>query len=520
MRSLLLRGLGVVYLSAFGSLAVQLDGLIGSRGILPAADFLDRAGRAFRMRSDAYRELPTLLWFDASDRALHALCWGGLGLSVLLVAGLVPGPCLVLLWLFYLSLTVVGQDFLSFQWDILLLETGLLVLLITPWGWRLARTRDEPWQFAVWLFRWLVFRLMFQSGVVKLTSGDAAWWSWRALDYHYWTQPLPSWTSWYIHQMPAWFHRLSVGLMFYAELVAPFFVFGPRILRRVGFISLVLLQFLIMATGNYGFFNLLAIVLCLSVLDDRDLAAFVAIVYRPGKAPRDGESTWGGEATWEGEPPSEPSSNAARTEARPPKGRDRPRAEVRPREWSLPRRIVVGIAGGILVAVTAAQTVETVWPHAVIPMPVQMLAQRIEPLRSASPYGLFRVMTKERPEITVEGSDDGVTWKSYRFRWKPGELDRRPRFTTPHMPRLDWQMWFAALRGDCRREPWFLRFERRLLEGSPAVLALVGENPFPEHPPHYLRARLSLYRFTRWGSRDWWDSEDLGLCCPPIELPP
>ena len=190
---------------------------------------------------------------------------------MLLIAGILPGPCLALLWLFYLSLTVAGQDFLSFQWDILLLESGLLALLLTPWGWRLGRASDEPGRFAVWLFRWLVFRLMFLSGVVKLTSGDPVWWSWRALEYHYQTQPLPTWTSWYMHQMPAWFHRLSVGFMFYAELVAPFFVFGPRVLRRVGFVSLVLLQVLILATGNYGFFNLLAIVLCLSVLDDRDL---------------------------------------------------------------------------------------------------------------------------------------------------------------------------------------------------------------------------------------------------------
>ena len=129
-------------------------------------------------------------------------------------------------------------------------------------------------------------------------------------------------------------------------------------------------------------------------------------------------------------------------------------------------------------------------------------------------------MTTERPEITVEGSDDGETWKPYRFRWKPGELDRRPRFATPHMPRLDWQMWFAALGGDCRRAPWFLRFEQRLLEGSPEVLALLREDPFPDRPPRYVRARLSLYTFTRWGSRDWWASEDVGLYCPPMECEP
>jgi hypothetical protein len=496
MRSILLRGLGVVYLAAFGSLAVQLDGLIGSRGILPAAEYFDHVGRLLGRTPETYWQLPSVFWLGASDRVLHAVCWGGLGLSVLLIAGILPGLCLALLWVLYLSLTVAGQLFLSFQWDILLLESGLLALLLTPWGWRLGHAGDEPGRFAVWLFRWLVFRLMFQSGVVKLTFGDPVWLSWRALDYHYYTQPLPTWTSWSIHQMPAWFHWLSVGFMFYAELIAPFFVFGPRILRRVGFVSLVLLQLLIMATGNYGFFNLLAIVLCVSVLDDRDLQAVTALIRRQGKAPSDPSLP-------EGEAPSAP----------PP---------LRP--WSTPRHVVVGIAGGILVAVTGLQTFDTVLPRAMIPTPilasVQLLAEGIEPLRSANSYGLFRVMTTERPEITVEGSDDGETWKPYRFRWKPCELDRRPRFTTPHMPRLDWQMWFAALGGDCRREAWFLRFERRLFEGSPAVLALLRENPFPDRPPRYLRARLSLYTFTRWGSRDWWDSRDFGLYCPPMERRP
>ena len=169
-----------------------------------------------------------MFWLDASDRALHGLCWGGVALSVLLIAGFLPGPCLALLWVFYLSLTVVGQDFLSFQWDILLLESGPAGGAADALGMAARPASDEPWRFAVWLFRWLVFRLMFLSGVVKLTSGDPIWLAWTALDYHYQTQPLPTWTSWYVHQMPAWFHRLSVGFMFYAELVAPFFVFGPR----------------------------------------------------------------------------------------------------------------------------------------------------------------------------------------------------------------------------------------------------------------------------------------------------
>jgi lipase maturation factor 1 len=483
-RSALLRGLGVVYVSAFGSLAVQLDGLIGSRGILPAAEFLDRAGQVLGKGPATYWRLPTLFWLDASDRAIHAVCWGGVGLAVLLIAGILPGPCLVLLWLFYLSLTTAGQVFLGYQWDSLLLEAGLLAILLTPWGVRLDRARDMPGPFAIWLFRWLVFRLMFQSGVVKLIFRDPIWLGWRALDYHYQTQPLPTWTSWYVHQMPAWFQILSLAFMFYAELVAPFFMFGPRSFRRLACGSLVLLQLLIAATGNYGFFNLLSAILCLSLLDDRDWQALVAMVRRTRAAPESKITS---------------PSNAA------------------PRRPLLATRVVVGVVGGILVAVTAGQTLETVGLPMLVPAPLQVVGEWLEPLRSANPYGLFRVMTTERPEITVEGSDDGVLWKPYRFRWKPDELDRRPRFATPHMPRLDWQMWFAALSGDCRSVPWFRRFEQHLFNGTPEVLALLRENPFPDRPPRYLHSSLSLYTFTRRGSKDWWASENAGSFSPPME---
>ena len=185
-------------------------------------------GRMLGRGPAAYWRLPTLCWLNASDWALHALCWGGMGSRVALFVGILPGLCAALLWLFYLSLVVGGQDFLGFQWDSLLLEAGLLAVLLAPWGIWLGRARDDPWAFTIWLVRWLVFRLMFLSGVVKLASQDPAWSKWKALEYHYQTQPLPTWTSWYIHQMPPWFHGLSVGLMFFAELVAPFFVVGPE----------------------------------------------------------------------------------------------------------------------------------------------------------------------------------------------------------------------------------------------------------------------------------------------------
>ncbi len=501
VRSLFLRGLGLVYLAAFGSMAVQVDGLIGSHGILPAAEYLALAGRMLGRGPAAYWRLPTLCWLNASDWALHALCWGGIALSVALVVGILPGLCAALLWLFYLSLVVSGQDFLNYQWDSLLLEAGLLAVLLAPWGIWLGRARDDPWAFSIWLVRWLVFRLMFLSGLVKLASQDPAWLKWKALEYHYQTQPLPVWTSWYIQQMPACFHAMSVGLMFFAELIAPFFVVGPRPIRLVGFASLVTLQGLIAGTGNYGFFNLLAVVLCLTLLDDRDVQWMQRVV-RQALERRTRSWSWGRDRTGPGEGraagDSEPSGTA--------------------RSWSMPRRSVIGFLGGAVIVLTAAQTVERVWPEVIVPSELILLEEWVQPLRSFNSYGLFAVMTKKRPEIVVEGSDDGLSWKPYRFRWKPCELDRRPMFTTPHMPRLDWQMWFAALSAGYRGQTWFLRFERRLLAGEPEVLGLLRDNPFPARPPRYVRARLFLYKFSEWGAVNWWTREDRGLFCPAVSL--
>jgi hypothetical protein len=465
MRAIFLRCLGLIYLAAFASLTVQVDGLIGSRGILPAREFLERVASV--LGPERYWQVPSVLWLDGSDGALHALCRGGITASLALVAGFLPAACLAYLWVAYLSLTSVGAPFLAYQWDNLLLESGLLGFLFAPWVFRLGDARREPSRLVVWLIRWLVFRLMFLSGLVKLVSGDPAWRAWEAMRYHYETQPLPAWTSWYMHQLPPWFHKMSVAFLFWSELIAPFLIFGPRRLRMVGFWSMVLLQVAIMATGNYGFFNLLAIVLCLSLVEDRDWGRRDAIPVEPARRP------------W----------------------------------W---RRAPLAVAAAVIVTVTTMEAVDASRVTVVFPETLKTLRRWVAPLRSMNSYGLFAVMTTARPEIVLEGSDDGESWAEYPFRWKPGDVDRAPRFCIPHLPRLDWQMWFAALAGDCRRTPWFLAFERRLFEGSPDVLGLLASNPFPDAPPRYLRARLFLYRFTGPGSRAWWTREEVGDFCPPI----
>jgi hypothetical protein len=478
-RWLFLRLLGVVYLTAFLSLWVQVHGLIGSRGILPVREYLaDVRGVTGPER---YYLVPTLCWLDDGDRFLNGQCAAGVVLSVLLIAGVAPAPVLFVLWVLYLSLSVAGQDFFNYQWDALLLEAGLLaVFLAPPQLWPRPAREAPPSRLVLWLFGWLLFRLMFGSGVAKLLSGDPTWRGLTALSYHYETQPLPTWTSWYMHQLPGGFQAGSVVVTFVAELVVPLAVFGPRRWRLVAFVGIVGLQVLIAATGNYGFFNLLTVVLCVPLLEDslfpaRWRARFV---------------------------PAGPAAAA-------------PRARGWP-GWVLGPVAAVVVTLSALPFLARGGLVRR-WPAWVVEA-----YRAAASFRSVNSYGLFAVMTTHRPEIIVEGSDDGVTWLPYEFRWKAGDVQRRPRFAGPHLPRLDWQMWFAAL-DDYRENPWFLHFLARLLDGSPEVLALLETNPFPDHPPRFVRAVLYDYHFTDPATRSatgaWWRRERLELYCPVLSRP-
>ncbi len=463
---LFLRLMGAIHLVAFVSLGVQVEGLVGSQGILPAAETLELV-RA-QTGAERYWLLPSLFWLGAGDAALRGVCGAGAALGALLAVGFAPLPILLTLWALYLSLTTVGEVFLGYQWDGLLLETTLLAVFLAPLGWR-PRPR-EPAPPALWLLRFLLFRLMLASGLAKLASGDPTWRSLTALTFHYETQPLPTWLGWYAHQQPLWIHELSCALMFGGEILVPLLVLGPRRSRLLAFAPLVGLQLLIAATGNYTFFNLLAVALCLLLLDDG--------VFR-----------------WPAGPPSPPAQ-----------------------PWLARTRLVGAIALFLLALVPfVGSFVRVPWPG-----PLLALYRAVAPFRSINPYGLFAVMTTERPEILVEGSRDAATWRAYAFRFKPGDPKRAPAFVAPHQPRLDWQMWFAALRGRCEAVPWFLRFAERLKAGSPAVLALLEGNPFPEGPPAHVRARLQDYRFTSWQERSrtgaYWRVQDKGLFCPDLPV--
>jgi predicted DCC family thiol-disulfide oxidoreductase YuxK len=471
-RDLFLRALGAIYLIAFLSLWPQIDGLIGEQGILPVGQHLQSARE--QLGADAFFLLPTLCWFSSSNAFLYFLCGAGAIISVLLMAGLAPVLSLSLLLVLYLSLTIAGQTFLSFQWDILLLEAGFLAIFFAPFRWRLNATGDAPVSRAgLFLLKLLLFKLMFMSGVVKLTSGDDSWWNLTALDYHYWTQPLPTVIGWWSDQHPEWLKKFSVAFCLVVEIVVPFFIWAPRRVRHIAAGLLVALQIVIAATGNYCFFNLLAIALCLLLLDDAFLGSWVGKASRDVRGPRSARA--------------------------------------------LPAIAVLIIT----LPINAMFFYSAIRPKREWPRSIATLAGYIEPFRIVNGYGLFRVMTKSRPEIIIEGSADGTEWLPYEFKWKPGALDRSPPWVAPHQPRLDWQMWFAAL-GTYRHNPWFVSLLERLLRNTPAVTRLLAHNPFPEGPPRYVRARVYEYRFTTWSeyraTGAWWKREESGEYLPSISL--
>ena len=434
--ALFLRLLGLIYVAAFGSYWPQIVGLLGSKGIEPVAQLLP-AIRS-EVGSKAFFDIPTLLWVSASDAALLSCCIVGCIAGLLLSVGVFSRLSAILCWILYLSIVSVGQPFTSFQWDALLLESGFLALFA-----------GAPW--LVWAYRLLLFRLMFESGAVKLLSHDANWRNLHALRFHFMTQPLPNPIAYYVYRAPTWLLDGMTAATLAIELGAPFLLFCPRPLRHVGVGLLMFLQLLILLTGNYAFFNLLSLALCLWGLEDRTFAPLAHILRK----------------TW----PKITLSESLRLRI------------LRPAS---------NIAVAVLIAIGAIQLMDMFAPG------IGMMARK--PLSLAAQfeivnrYGLFAVMTTTRPEIILEGSNDQTTWSEYSFRYKPGELHRELPLVAPYQPRLDWQMWFAAL-GSIQENRWVGNLMYRLMVGEPTVLGLVDAPPFPK-PPRYMRALLYNYDFT------------------------
>jgi predicted DCC family thiol-disulfide oxidoreductase YuxK len=473
-----LRLMGGTFLIAFTSLGSQVRGLYGTRGIRPVKDLV-ASDRLAELGREKWALIPSVFWLDSSDEALVRGCRAGQVLSLALLLNVAPRVSVSLLWGLYLSYVSVGREFLSFQWDVLLTEMALLAALTAPGGLRPGLGRDAPSALDVFLFRLLVFRLYFGSGVSKLHSQDRTWKELTACDFYFETAPLPTRGGWYAHQLPKKVLHAGTGAVLGLELAVPFLAFAPRRLRQLAFWAFAGLQGSIIATGNYGFFNLQSLVLGLWLLDD---AALRRVLPLQAQAP------------------------------------------ARARPWW--RTGVTAVAAVPVVALGASEVLRRFsgWssraPERVQGM-LGWLESKARPLRSVNPYGLFSVMTVERPEIVVEGSDDGEQWKEYSFRYKVGDPARPPRQVAPHQPRLDWQMWFAALGTP---PTWFLAFLARLLEGSPEVLGLLAGNPFPEKPPRLVRAVLYDYRMADLEERrrtgPWWRRDELGLYAPPLSLVP
>jgi hypothetical protein len=465
-RWLFLRALGLIFFSAFYSLADQIHGLIGPRGILPASDYLARVVSVVPGIERVWY-VPSVLWLGASDRALTIVVVLGIVCSLLVVANAWPRMSLAACTLLFLSCVATLQDFSSYQSDGMLLEAGLISIFFAP-----RRIRpglggaDPPSAISLFMLRWEWFTIYFESGIVKLASGDVHWRHLTAMDEYYQNGPLPAWPGWYVQHFPHWYHAATVVVTLGIELFVVWAVFLPRRFRLLCFAGVTALQIGIIATANYAFLNYLVLSLGILLLDDEALARLrlprpVALV------------------AW-------------------------PRGRALVRAWA------EGIAlGWILYA--------TLWAF-LAPGSPRFLAKPervLEPFRVANAYGLFAVMTEARYEIEFQGSSDGgKTWIPYPFRYKPQDISERPGIYAPYQPRFEWNLWFASL-GPWQSSPWVVSAQQRLIEGSPSVLALFRRDPFRGHPPPQVRTVLWQYWFTDWRTKRntgaWWRRQLLGL---------
>ncbi len=459
--ALFLRLLGLIYLSAFGSLWSQIIGLVGAKGIAPSARFIAALHSELGLRSFFYA--PSLFWFNSSDLSLLLACAVGCFASLLMAAGVFSRASSIACFVLYLSLSSVGQPFTSFQWDALLLEAGFLAIFA-----------GAPW--LVWAYRLLLFRLMFESGWVKLASHDPNWRNLHALRFHFMTQPLPNPVAYYVYRVPPGLLDSLTGLALAIEFLAPFLLFGPRLARYTGVALLMLLQVSILSTGNYAFFNLLSLALCLWGLDDTVFAPLTRVL------------------RWRF-----------------------PRVPPNPRPETF--RVAGNLTVAALLVLALMQLLDSLASRVVAPMFSKPLAA-IQPFEITNSYGLFAVMTTTRPEIIIEGSNDQLDWREYQFPYKPGNTHRGLPWVAPYQPRLDWQMWFAAL-GDYQSSTWVGGLMYRILTSEPSVYRLLNPPPF-DRPPRYLRALLYEYEFTTPAERARtgavWQRQLRGIWFGPVSL--
>ena len=482
-RFLILRLLGFVYFFAFLSLARQVLPLIGGRGLLPASTWLERVAMHFGSTRAAFLQVPSVFWWQISDGMLTGLAWLGVGLSFLVLIGFANAPLMAFLWALYFSFVSIGQDWYGYGWEIQLLETGMLAVFLAPPLDPRPFPKRAPPETAIWLFRWLAFRIMLGAGLIKI-RGDQCWRDLTCLATHYETQPIPNPISRFYHFMPMWFHKGGALYNHLVELVSPWFLFTPRVTRHVAGALMVAFQLILISSGNLSFLNYLTLVPVLAAFDDdllrRVLPRF--IVERSDRA-------------------------AAAPEAA--------------TSWGLPAAMPHRVA---TMAYAAAVVLLSVNPVMNLASSGQMMNTSFDRLHLVNTYGAFGSVGKERHEIVFEGTaDETVTdqsvWKEYDFWCKPGDPLRRPCVIAPFQPRLDWQIWFAAMSSP-EHYPWTLHFVWKLLHNDKGLLGLLATNPFPDAPPRHVRAVYYTYAFAPPGNPDhaWWTRTRLGLWLPDLTV--
>jgi hypothetical protein len=519
-RWIFLRALAAIYFSAFYSLLFQIRGLIGPQGILPAHQYLAAVARA--LEGKRYWFAPTLFWFSASSHVLMATMVIGLIASVLAFLNLWPRFCFFLCFVCFLSFVTATDVFSSYQSDGMLLEAGFLALFFVPpgfmpgWG-----THHPPSRASLFLLQWEWFRIYFESGMVKLLSGDEQWRNLTAMDEYYQNGPLPTWIGWYVEHLPHWFHAATALGTLILELGLVFMLFFPRRVRIICFFIVTPWEIGVILTANYTFLNYLVLSLGFLLLDDKYMRRFVPARFRPTQPAGPRPSS---------EPSEEPSlsilnhaGKAAEGEPQEPvtAESERPERPVGGRLAAQLRAIrfaVVVVMLSWIAYDTSAEMINLALRSATLPTaPITAL----EPFRIANQYGLFAVMTHGRFEIEFQGSNDGSNWVPYPFRYKPQELNRAPGIYAPYQPRFDWNLWFASL-SDWRQNDFVLLTEERLLANDPDVLALFRGNPFPQSHPRFMRAVLWQYWFTSSEEKkrtgNWWRRTFVGLYAPEITL--
>jgi len=526
-RWIFLRALALIYFSAFYSLLFQIKGLIGPEGILPAQDYLadiaQQLGLAQHWGLERYWYAPSLFWISSSSTMMMAVTWVGLIASVIAFLNLWPRLSFFVCFVCFLSFVGASGVFSSYQSDGMLLEAGFLTLFFAPrgllpgWG-----AHEPPSRMSWFLLQWEWFRIYFESGMVKLVSGDPQWRNFTAMDEYYQNGPLPTWIGWYVEHLPHWFHAATVGGTLALELVLVFMMFFPRKVRLILFFIVTPWEIGVIVTANYAFLNYLVLSLGLLLLDDKFLLRFSPARFRPREPERIPAPAL---KPHEDQPLSILGVGEASVTT----------ADIEENEISRERRTLPGRLGfSLWVARLAVASFMLTWiaynitaemvaiPLRDIPLPVKPLIA-LEPFRIANQYGLFAVMTRGRYEIEFQGSNDGTNWTAYQFRNKPQALNEAPGIYAPYQPRFDWNLWFASL-GGWRENEIVPLTEERLLVGDGAVLALFRGDPFPQIPPRYVRAVIWQYWFTTMDEKrqtgDWWKREYLGLYAPELTMAP